>query len=98
MKDIAGLNAIVVGVSPDPVEAQAKFKTKHNLNFPLLADVDHTVAEAYGVWVEKNMYGRKYMGVERTTFVIDNEGRIAKIFRKVKPAGHAGEVCEVLRA
>lgn len=91
------MDAIVVGVSPDPVEAQAKFKAKHNLNFPLLADVDHTVAEAYGVWAEKSMYGKKYMGVDRTTFLIDKEGKIARIFRKVKPAGHAGEVCEVLR-
>jgi|SRR5690348_12516050 peroxiredoxin Q/BCP len=97
MKDLGKLDAIVVGVSPDAVEAQAKFKAKHNLNFTLLADVDHRVADAYGVWVEKNMYGKKYMGVERTTFLIDKHGKIAKIFRKVKPAGHAGEVCEVLR-
>ena len=98
MKELRSQDAIVVGVSPDTVEAQAKFKAKHDLNFTLLADVDHQVAEAYGVWGEKSMYGRKYMGVERTTFLIDKEGKISRILRKVKPAGHAGEVCELLRA
>src|ERR1044071_1730001 len=97
MKQIEKLDAEVVGVSPDSVEAQAKFKKKHDLNFTLLADEDHKVAEAYGVWAEKSMYGKKYMGVERTTFLIDKDGKIAKVFRKVKPAGHAGEVCEVLK-
>lgn len=81
-----------MGISPDPPEAQAKFKKKNNLPFPLLCDTGHAVAEAYGVWKEKSLYGKKYMGIERTTFLIDKEGRIAKIFRKVKPEGHAEEV------
>jgi peroxiredoxin Q/BCP len=95
-KKIDKLDTIVVGVSPDTPKALAKFKQKFNLNFPLLADVDHKVAEAYGVWAEKSMYGKKYMGIERTTFVIDKEGNIAKIFRKVKPAGHAEEILEAV--
>ena len=88
----AKLDTIVVGVSPDTPKALAKFKQKYDLNFPLLADVDHKVAEAYGVWVEKSMYGKHYMGIERSTFLIDKDGKVAKIFRKVKPAGHAEEV------
>lgn len=92
------LDAEIVGISPDPVAAQAKFKAKHKLPFTLLADVDHAAAEAYGVWVEKSMYGKKYMGVERSTFLIGKDGKIAKIFRKVKPAGHAAEVAEALGA
>ena len=80
--------AVVLGVSPDPVKRVAKFDDKHGLGFPLLADEDHTVAEAYGVWVEKSMYGRKYMGNERTTFVIGPDGRIKNVFRSVKPAQH----------
>lgn len=88
--------AIVVGVSPDPVKSQAKFKTKYGLPFTILADEEHKIAEDYGVWQEKSMYGRKYMGVARTTFVIDAKGKIAKIFEKVKPAGHAAEVLAAL--
>ena len=88
--------AIVVGVSPDPVKNQAKFKTKYGLPFTILADEEHKIAEDYGVWQEKSMYGRKYMGVARTTFVIDAKGKIAKIFEKVKPAGHAAEVLAAL--
>ena len=84
--------ASVIGVSPDTVVAQGKFKAKYQLPFTLLADRDHQAAEAYGVWKEKSMYGRKYMGVERTTFLIGANGKIRKIFRKVKPAGHAAEV------
>lgn len=84
--------AVVIGVSPDTVQAQAKFKKKHALDFTLLADADHAAAEAYGVWKEKSMYGKKYMGVERTTFLIGTDGRIRQIFEKVKPAGHAAEV------
>jgi peroxiredoxin Q/BCP len=87
---------VVVGISPDPPEAQAKFKEKHELNFPLLCDTEHAVAEAYGVWKEKNMYGKKYMGIERTTFLIGPDGTIGKIFRKVKPEGHAEEVREAV--
>lgn len=89
-------NAIVIGVSPDAVKKQAKFREKFELNFNLLADVDHAAAEKYGVWVEKSMYGKKYLGVERTTFVIDKAGKIARIFHKVKPAGHAQEVLAAL--
>lgn len=80
--------AVVLGVSPDPVKAVAKFDGKYGLGFPLLADSDHQVAEAYGVWVEKSMYGRKYMGNERTTFVIGPDGNIKQVLRKVKPAEH----------
>jgi len=81
-------DAVVLGVSPDPVKAVAKFDDKYGLGFTLLADEDHTVCEAYGVWVEKSMYGRKYMGAERSTFVIGPDGTIQEIFRKVKPAEH----------
>ena len=91
-KDFADRGAVIVGVSPDKVAAQCKFKTKYGFPFVLLADVDHSVAEAYGVWKEKSMYGRKYMGIERTTFVIGADGNIRKVFTKVKPAGHAREV------
>ncbi|HEY3946198.1 MAG TPA: thioredoxin-dependent thiol peroxidase [Solirubrobacteraceae bacterium] len=80
--------AIVLGVSPDPVKRVKAFDDKYGLAFPLLADADHSVAEAYGVWGEKSMYGRKYMGVERTTFVIGADGVIQEVFRSVKPAKH----------
>ena len=86
--DYVQAGAVVLGVSPDPVKRIAKFDEKYGLGFPLLADEDHSVAKAYGVWVEKSMYGRKYMGNERTTFVIGPDGRIAEILRKVKPADH----------
>jgi peroxiredoxin Q/BCP len=85
-------DAVVLGVSPDSAASHVKFKQKYGLPFPLLADTDHAVAEAYGVWREKSMYGRKYMGVERTTFVVDRDGRLARVFEKVKPAGHAEAV------
>ena len=85
-----------MGISPDSVKSQAKFKAKHELPFTLLADVDHKAAEAYGVWVKKSMYGRTYMGVERSTFLIGPDGKVRKIFHKVKPAGHAGEVLAAL--
>ena len=91
-KKFTKANTVIVGVSPDPTKAQAKFKTKFDLPFVLLADVDHKTCEDYGVWKEKSMYGRKYMGVERTTFVIDPKGKIKKIFPKVKVEGHAEEV------
>jgi thioredoxin-dependent peroxiredoxin len=80
--------ARVLGVSPDPVKKVKKFHEKFELNFTLLADEEHEVAELYGVWVEKSMYGRKYMGNERTTFVIDAEGKVTEVLRKVKPAQH----------
>ena len=83
---------MLAGVSPDDAKAQSKFKQKHGLSFPLLCDTDHKVAEDYGVWVEKSMYGKKYMGVERTSFLIGTDGKIEKIFRKVKAEGHAEQV------
>ena len=85
-----------IGVSPDQPSAQAKFKSKYDLTFPLLADDDHEVAETYGVWKEKSMYGKKYMGVARTTFIIGPDGRIKKVFENVKPEGHADQVLAAL--
>ncbi len=85
-------NAEVIGISPDKVDKQAKFKSKYSLTFPLLADADHQVAEAYGVWKQKSLMGKKYMGIERTTFIIDGTGKITKIFPKVKVDGHTEEV------
>jgi peroxiredoxin Q/BCP len=82
----------VIGISPDSPESHQKFARKHDLEVRLAADADKAVANAYGVWVEKSMYGRKYMGVERSTFLIDKSGRIAKAWRKVKVPGHAEEV------
>ncbi len=82
----------VIGISPDSVESHRKFRKKHDLEVQLAADTDKTVATAYGVWVEKSMYGRKYMGVERSTFLIDKKGHIARSWRKVKVPGHAAEV------
>jgi peroxiredoxin Q/BCP len=82
----------VAGISPDSVESHRKFRYKHDLDVRLAADTDKSVANAYGVWVEKSMYGRKYMGVERATFLIDRQGRIARSWRKVKVPGHAAEV------
>ena len=91
------LGVPVFGISPDPVMDVTKFAEKFNLNFPLLADADHAVAERYGVWQEKSMYGKKYMGVARTTFVIGPDGKVAHVFEKVKPEGHDQEVLEILR-
>lgn len=88
--------AVILGVSRDSVASHVKFKEKYDLNFPLLSDEDGSVCEKYGVWVEKSMYGKKYMGIERTTFLIDEEGRIARIFPKVKVAEHCAEVLEAL--
>ena len=92
IKAFAKKGAAVVGVSPDKPAAQAKFKQKYDLPFTLLADEDKAAAEAYGVWKEKNMYGKKVMGIERTTFVIGPDGKIEKIYAKVKAKGHAEEV------
>lgn len=86
----------IVGVSPDSVERHARFAVKEGLNFPLLADTDHAIAEAYGVWKEKSLYGRKYMGVERTTFLIDGAGRISHIWPKVRVSGHVKEVASAI--
>jgi peroxiredoxin Q/BCP len=94
--DAAG--AVVLGVSPDPVKAVAKFADKHRLDFTLLADVEHEVAERYGVWVEKSMYGRTYWGNARTTFIIDPDGTVAQVLEKVKPAGHDDLVLGALAA
>jgi thioredoxin-dependent peroxiredoxin len=91
-----GSDVMILGISPDKPGAQLKFKTKYGLPYNLLADVDHSVAEAYGVWKEKSMYGKKHMGIDRTTFIIGPDGRIEKIFRKVKPDGHAAEVLEAV--
>jgi thioredoxin-dependent peroxiredoxin len=88
--------ALVLGVSPDSVESHQKFRNKYELPFRLLADDGHQLAEQYGVWKEKNMYGRKSWGVERTTFVIDEQGRLAKILPRVKPAQHVEQVLGVL--
>lgn len=87
----------VLGISPDPVKAVTKFGSKFTLNFPLLADEDHAVAEKYGVWVEKSMYGRKYWGAARVTFVIGKDGKVLHVFENVKPAGHDQEVLAWLK-
>jgi len=84
--------AVVLGVSPDSATKHLKFKEKYGLPFTLLADEDHAVSKAYGVWVEKSMAGRKYMGVERSTFVIDADGSVAQVMRRVKPGTHADDV------
>jgi len=88
--------AVILGISPDSVKSHVKFKAKYELPFTLLADEDKVALQAYDIWKEKSMYGKKYMGVERTTFVIDPTGHIAKVFEKVKPAGHAEEVMAVI--
>jgi peroxiredoxin Q/BCP len=88
--------ATVLGVSPDTAASHARFRAKFALPFTLVADPDHRVAEAYGVWKEKQMFGRRYMGVERTTFVIDGDGRVARVFARVRPAGHAEAVAAVV--
>jgi len=94
--DYAQANAVVLGISPDPVAKVKKFHDKQGLNFALLADEGHAVAEIYGVWVTKSMYGRTYLGNERTTFVIDPAGRVAAVLRKVKPAEHDALVLSAL--
>ena len=93
---IATLDAVVVGVSPDSEKSHKGFKTKQNLNFILLSDESKTMLEAYGVWKEKSMYGRKYMGVERTTLIISPDSKIMKIYPKVKVSGHVDEVIKEL--
>lgn len=93
---LQAINAVVLGVSPDTVALHKKFAEKYSLNFNLLSDPEKEILEKYGVWKEKNMYGRKYMGVERTTVIIDETGKIIKIISKVKVAGHVQEVNSVL--
>lgn len=88
--------AVVLGVSPDDVDSHVKFRDKFQLNFPLLADVDHAVAEKYGAWREKNMYGKKSMGIQRSTFLIDADGKIAQVWKRVQVEGHHLQVLEAL--
>ena len=94
--DLERKGAVVLGVSPDGPRKHAKFREKYGLPFTLLSDEDHAVAESYATWVQKSMYGKSYMGMERSTFVIDAEGNIASIMRKVKPADHADDVLAAL--
>jgi peroxiredoxin Q/BCP len=95
--EVKKTGAVVLGVSPDTAASHQKFKSKFRLPFPLLADPDHKVAERYGAWGERSMYGRKFMGILRTTFVIGPDGRILKVFERVKPKGHAAEVLKSLQ-
>jgi peroxiredoxin Q/BCP len=92
------LGAVVLGVSADTEKTHQKFTEKHGLNFPLLADVNHEIAEKYGAWQEKSMYGRKYWGIARITYIIDENGKIAKVYEKVKPAGHSEEVIAAIKS
>jgi thioredoxin-dependent peroxiredoxin len=96
--DFASLGAVVIGVSKDPVKKLQKFKAKYDLNIQLASDETAGVTEAYGVWVEKSMYGKTYMGIERATFLIDGEGIVRRVWRKVSVKGHADEVLAAVRA
>jgi peroxiredoxin Q/BCP len=93
---ILASGAVVLGVSPDTIRSHDKFKLKYELPFALLSDPDHEVAEIYGAWGEKKMYGKSYMGIIRSTFIIDEEGRIAKVFPRVRPKNHSQQVLEAL--
>ena len=95
---LAELGAVVLGVSADSIESHAKFREKYQLNFPLLADVEHELAEQYGAWREKNMYGKKSMGIQRSTYLIDATGKIARVWKKVSVDGHDTQVLEALQA
>ena len=97
INDFYSLGAKIIGVSPDTAASHEKFKAKHNLKVQLAADTEKSVAQAYGVWVSKSMYGRKYMGVERSTFLIDADGAIARIWRKVRVPGHVEKVLEAVQ-
>lgn len=97
IKSIEKVDAIVLGVSPDHIRSHENFVKKFNLPFILLSDTEKKICQDYGVWVEKSMYGKKYMGVTRTTFIIHKDGKIAKVFEKVKPEGHENEVLEALK-
>lgn len=90
--------AVVLGVSPDDEKSHAKFRDKFSLNFPLLADPDHAIADAYGAWREKNMYGKKSMGVQRSTYLIDKDGKVAKVWKRVSVDGHDAAVLEAIDA
>ena len=96
--DFKKLKAQVVGISRDSVTRHDKFKAKYELNFPLVSDEDGKICEKYGTWIEKSLYGRKYMGIDRATFLIDKDGVVAKVWNKVKVAGHVDDVREVLKA
>jgi peroxiredoxin Q/BCP len=98
MPDLKKLRAVVLGISPDTPEKQAKFDAKYGLGFPLLADTEHQVAEKYGVWGEKSMYGKKYMGIIRSAFVVDEQGKIAAAFYKVTPKDTVPKVSSALEA
>jgi peroxiredoxin Q/BCP len=98
MEEVTSVGAVVIGVSPDSVRSHRNFADKYNLPFRLVADEDHQIAQAYGVWKEKTLYGRTSWGIERTTFIIAPDGRIAAIFPKVKVDGHVEQVLETLRA
>lgn len=95
--ELAKLGAKVFGISPDSVESHTKFKSKFSLNFPLLADPEHEIAEKYGAWREKNMYGKKSMGIQRSTYLIDAEGKVAKVWKKVSVDGHDQQVIDALQ-
>ena len=95
--ELAALGTVVLGVSADSVESHVKFRDKFELNFPLLADTEHTVAEEYGAWREKNMYGKKSMGIQRSTFLIDLAGNVAKVWKRVQVEGHDNQVLQAVR-
>ena len=96
--EIQGLGAKVFGISPDTVESHVKFRDKYSLNFPLLADPDHKMADKYGAWREKNMYGKKSMGIQRSTYLIDANGKVAKLWKRVQVDGHDQQVIDALNA
>ena len=96
--DFDAADTVVIGVSKDPVASHDKFVKKHGLGIALVSDADSDICERYGVWAEKSMYGKKYMGIERTTLLIDGDGRIARVWNKVKVPGHVAEVLEAARA
>lgn len=95
--ELEKLGAKVLGVSPDTVESHVKFRDKYSLNFPLLADPDHAVAEKYGAWREKSMYGKRFMGIQRSTYLIDADGQVAQVWPNVKVDGHDDQVLEALK-
>ena len=98
LPDFSGADAVVIGVSKDSEASHDKFKKKYGLDFALVSDGDGKICEAYGVWVEKMNYGKKYMGIERSTFLIDKSGQVRQVWRKVKVDGHVGKVLEALKA
>ena len=96
--ELQEMGAEVLGISPDDVASHVKFRDKFELNFPLLADIDHKVADKYGAWREKNMYGKKSMGIQRSTFLIDQDGVVQKVWKRVKVDGHDDQVIEALKS